>query len=181
MTLPSHVAVWLVIGTLTFSGISHFVHLDEFRQQILKQRLWPTRLVPFLTLIMAAVETTVGIVGSMSYLGLSLGIPADVALRLASATYAFFGLYLVVLLKYRPTSPCACSRLSDSVSGWIAVRAGVLMGLSIYAGWLSPKVNPSQLGLIEMAFLILAATGLAILLWEFPSAMRHQGAGFQAS
>lgn len=86
--------------------------------------------------------------------------------------YLFLSAYSVVLIKFRPSAPCACSQQSEPVSAWIVIRSLALAGTTSYL-LLGRAGRVEGLSDTEWVFVLLAASTFGVLLWGLPSAMRQ--------
>lgn len=174
------VGVLTVALALSWSGSSHIFHYNSFRRTLLRQAIIPPGVLSELAAAaLIVLELTVAL-ATWTVL-LSPGAAASLSGGLALLTIGFLitlACYGGLLLRFNPAAPCGCSTHDVPTNIWVPLRAIALAIMLVpVAGGFSPSVLPPA-G-FNSVLVVLAATSLATLIWELPSAM-HVPSDYQA-
>lgn len=172
MALLVTAAALAALGVLAFSGISHALHHDRFRQLLEQQRVWPPRTRPALLMGMIGIELLLGLAGLFVLLS-GIGAPPLARAVFAAATALFLAYlaFAAYLLRRHPEAPCACGSTSEVVNGWTVARAGMLATAALAAA-VAPEavagpLRPGMYGFVAAS----GGLSLGVILWALPGAL----------
>lgn len=168
--LAATVAAFVCFAILTAAGVGHLLHLRDFHGAIDAHHVWPARLTMPLASLVAALELGLGTAGIAST-SLSDGVALHRLLLAAVAgIYACYAVYGLVLMRWRPGVPCACSHDADPIDAAVVVRAVVLAGLAGVALIQAPVAQ--DLSGREWTVIVLGSLAYGTALWALPAALR---------
>lgn len=158
----------LVVLLLT-AGWHHITRSPDFRSLLAAQNIWPPRYIAFLSVVVPLTEIVIAallIVESMHLTDSPVGsVPAAIL-------FISYSIYLLVLLRYRPSAPCACSSTEEEVTVVHVARAAALALVSLFCiridGAVLQGLESSQSGIA-----IAAGFAGASIAWILPSAVAN--------
>lgn len=172
MALLITAAALAALGVLAFSGISHALHHDRFRQLLEQQRVWPPRARPAVLGGMISIELLLGIGGLLVLLS-GFGTPWLARAVFAASAALFLGYlaFAAYLLRRRPGAPCACGSTQEVVNGWTVARAGMLATAALAAA-IAPQavdrpLRPGMYGFVAAV----GGLSLGVIMWALPGAL----------
>src|SRR2546421_9247711 len=109
--LIAAIAVGVMAGLLTFSGLGHAIRLASFRVTLQRQGVWPSALEWPVVVTVSVLELGIGLLAVVGIIAAGGGGPWLLrwACALASGLYATFAAFGLYLLRTRPDAPCGCS------------------------------------------------------------------------
>jgi hypothetical protein len=165
------VGALVVFSVLLVVGLEHARHPRQTRDEIAAQRLWPRWATPLVQTWLTGSEL---LVGGMGIIAIAVRVPATLegaVLSAAAVLYVFFGIYGVLLLRWRPRVPCGCGTQGQSVSAWTIGRAGTLATVSGVLLLVDPPLVVSTADLARLSISLLSGAALTVLLLRLPDAM----------
>lgn len=126
-------------GTLARSALYHLSSRTRFIAIAESQAVLPPRLLPFVFVMLVAVESFLGLGGTAALLAADLtGLQALLTITLlGSATlFAVFSVYSTLAMRSSPGVPCGCSSSEDPLTPLVPFRAIALCLASLSAAYL---------------------------------------------
>lgn len=164
------VSAFTALGTLAFSGIVHLADKDGFREDLLRQQIFPAPTAAWIAMLTTGAELLVGFGGL-----LSVTFVTDLrvwALLAAGLLLGSFAAYSWFLIRRTPGAPCGCGSHHEAASSAVTLRALALSAMAWVGALLihtDPTLN-SQLSGPPLTVVLLAAVAFGSALWILPEA-----------
>ncbi len=160
----------IAFATLVGAAVGHAVDPRALRRVLDVQLGRVTAASWLLVGLVIASEGVIGLVGVVA----TARADEDLAMTLlasAAVLYTVYAVYSMILLKFRPSAPCGCSRSDHPVSAWVVLRAAALAAAAIVGVATTPVTFDVWPPSVDTAISMLAGCGLTLLLWSIPEAL----------
>lgn len=164
------VSAFTALGTLAFSGIVHLADQDGFREDLLRQQIFPAPTTTWIAIFTTGAELLVGFGGLLSVtFVINLRVTA---LYAAGLLLGSFAAYSWLLIRRTPGAPCGCGSHHEATSSAVTLRALALSAMA-WMGALLIHADPTldfQLSGAPLTVVLLAAIAFGSALWILPEA-----------